>query len=430
MSNLAIRVEFPEKAKCLLSPAPYKVLYGGRGSAKSWSAARALLLLGVQRPMRILCAREVQKSVRESVFSLLKDQIRAMGLSGFYSDILEREIRGMNGTKIVFSGLANHTVDSLKSFEGVDVCWIEEAQVVSKYSLDLLDPTIRKAGAEIWATFNPLLESDEIYRRFVANTPPPGSVVQEMNWRDNPWWNAVLEAKRIHYQATESEDDYLNIWEGRPRAAVQGAIYAREMAQMVADGRIGHMPWDPDLPVHVVWDLGWNDLMAVGLVQRLRSELRVIEYLEGSAKTIEEWIGELRAKPYRYGTFLVPHDAKNKDIKSGRSVEEIVADYGFEVRVGPREPVETGIRTTRSVFPRLYLDRTRCADLIEHLKRYRRRIDSVTQTPREPVHDEHSNAADMLRYLAMGAEQLTNEASGSILDRPWRSNTRRVGAYS
>lgn len=158
------KVQFPAKLEFLFKPARYKVAHGGRGSAKSWGFARALLILAAQKPLRILCTREVQKSIKDSVHRLLSDQIQAMGLGHLYQ-VLETEIRGANGSLFVFAGLAQHTVESIKSFEGVDIVWVEEAQAVSKRSWDVLIPTIRKPGSEIWISFNPLLETDETYQR-------------------------------------------------------------------------------------------------------------------------------------------------------------------------------------------------------------------------------------------------------------------------
>src|SRR3990167_6434602 len=128
-----MNIEFPEKLQFLFDPSRFKVAYGGRGSAKSWSFAKALLILGAKSRLRILCTREVQKSIKDSVHKLLSDQIEMMGLGSFYQ-ILETEIRGKNGTSIVFSGLASQTIESIKSFEGVDICWCEEAQSISKKS--------------------------------------------------------------------------------------------------------------------------------------------------------------------------------------------------------------------------------------------------------------------------------------------------------
>lgn len=186
---MQIECEFPEKLEFLFQPARYKVARGGRGSGKSWGFARALLLLGVQNVERILCARELQKSIKQSVHQLLRDQIAALGLSHFYQ-VYESEIRGINGTRFYFSGLSDQTADSIKSFEGCTKVWIEEGQSVSDRSWSILIPTIRTAGSEIWVTYNPELETDPTHQRFVAR-PPHDCVSILMNWRDNPWFPEV-----------------------------------------------------------------------------------------------------------------------------------------------------------------------------------------------------------------------------------------------
>jgi len=186
-------------------------MYGGRGGGKSHSVAQALLITGTTKPMRILCAREVQKSIKQSVHQLLCDYIVKLELTNFY-EILDNEIRGANGTTFNFAGLAGSTVDSIKSFEGADVCWVEEGQTVTKRSWDVLIPTIRAPGSEIWVTFNPHTDLDNTYVRFVLQ-PPPDSVVIKINYPDNPWFSAELEAERLHCLATDP-DNYANIWEG------------------------------------------------------------------------------------------------------------------------------------------------------------------------------------------------------------------------
>jgi hypothetical protein len=213
----------PARLRCLFARSRYKIIYGGRGAAKSWSVARALLLLGKAKPLRILCAREFQNSLAESVHRLLAEQIEELHLSGFYS-VQKAVITGGNGTTFVFAGL-RHNISKIKSFEGADVVWIEEAQTVSKHSFDVLIPTIRKPGSEIWLTFNPDLEEDDAWRRFVV-WPMPGSIVQSMNWRDNPWFSDELRAEKDHLQLRDL-DAYDNIWEGHCRSHVNGALWTK-----------------------------------------------------------------------------------------------------------------------------------------------------------------------------------------------------------
>lgn len=147
-------------------------------------------------------------------------------------------------------------------------------------------PTIRKEGSEIWVSFNPELDTDETYQRFVVR-PPEGAWVEQVNWSDNPWFPIVLEAERLHLQRADPES-YANVWNGEPRSVVEGAIYAREIVQMIQEKRIRPVPYDPALPVHTVWDLGWNDQTSIIMVQRLHSEVRIIDYVEDSFRTLAE----------------------------------------------------------------------------------------------------------------------------------------------
>jgi phage terminase large subunit len=205
-----VKVELPEAFQFLTQPARYKVAYGGRGSAKSWSVARVLCLLAASKPVRILCARELQSSIRDSVHRLLADQIEALNLSARL-EIQNAEIRGVNGSLFIFEGL-RHNTTKIKSMEGIDICWVEEAERVSEESWKILVPTIRKPGSEIWVTFNPEQETDPTYTRFVKN-PPPDAIVRKVNHDQNPWFPIELR-KEMEYDYRVDPDSAAHIWGG------------------------------------------------------------------------------------------------------------------------------------------------------------------------------------------------------------------------
>jgi phage terminase large subunit len=406
---MAAAIEFPQKLRVLFEPKRYKVAHGGRGGAKSWGFARAQLILGAQRKLRILCTREVQKSLKDSVHKLLSDQIQALGLGQFY-EVQAAVIKGANGTEFLFAGLSDLTAESIKSFEGVDIVWCEEAQAISKRSWDILIPTIRKEGSEIWISMNPELDTDETWVRFVAS-PPPDSAVIAINYPDNPWFPDVLEKERQHALVSMPKADYENIWEGKCKPAVTGAIYAEEVAELQLSGRVCDVAYDPAFKVHVIWDLGWNDSMSLILVQRHLSTLRVVEYLEDSHKTLDWWSDELRKRRYNWGRLWLPHDGAHGDYKTGKSAQQILGVMGWDVSITANQPVETGIRTARMALRQAYIDRVKAARLLECLKRYRRGVPASTGEPGNPVHDEWSHGADAFRYLAINAEQLSNETA-------------------
>jgi len=391
--------QFPVKMASLFDKARYKVYYGGRGAGKSHSAAKALLVLGAKSQIRVLCAREYQTSIKDSVHKLLCDQITLMGLEGFY-EITQSAIRGKNGTEFAFVGLKNN-VANVKSYEGIDICWVEEAQTVSRMSWNTLIPTIRKEGSEIWVTFNPELESDETYQRFVLR-PPEGAVVQKINWNDNPWFPEVLALEK---DALKSRDPsaYQTVWEGLCRLTVDGAIFAQEMQVAELDGRITKVNYDPTKPVHAIFDLGWADSTAIWFLQFVGMETRLIRYHEDSQKTISHYLALMQTYGYMYDTLWLPHDAQNKTLASnGKSIEEIVRAAGHKTRIIERTPIVDSINAARTIFRNCWFDRENCYDGLQCLRHYRYEVDPETgQFSRNPLHDQYSHGADAFRYIGL-----------------------------
>jgi phage terminase large subunit len=421
--------QLPRKLGFLLEPHEYKVAWGGRGSLKSWSFARALLTLGVAQPLRVLCAREVQKSLSESVHQLLKDQIKALDYADLY-DVTENAIRGTRqDTLFRFTGLSDQTAESLKSFEGFSVLWLEEAQAISRRSFQIALPTIfRTKGAEVWASWNPNLDTDEVWERFIVNTPP-GAVVQEMNWRDAVacgWWTLEMERLR-NWDLIHSKDEYDTIWEGKPRVTIAGAIYATEVVEMITESRFRPIPYDPRFPVHRIWDLGWNDLMVCIMVQKPHpSALNVINYLEESHITYANMLTAMDRLNYKGGTDWLPPDAEQHHPTSGTNAKKALEGLGCTVVIIPKSDPEARVRAGRMMFPRIYLDNSKFdtpperpdrllggAHLMERLKRYKRNVPKTTQEPTGPMHDIASHGADAWGGLAEIVDRIRNEG-----DRP------------
>lgn len=216
-----INIQIAEPFEPLFRPARYKVFYGGRGGAKSWAFAQALIIQALQKPLRVLCARELQSSIADSVHKLLADTIERMGFLARF-EITRQSIRAVNGTEFIFKGL-RHNSTEIKSLEGVDICWVEEGQSVSKDSWDLLIPTIRKQGSEIWISFNPGRPDDETYLRFVKQ-PPDDAVVVKVGYQDNPWFPDTLR-REMEYCRRVSPDDFRHIWEGEPSILTEAQVF-------------------------------------------------------------------------------------------------------------------------------------------------------------------------------------------------------------
>ena len=395
-------IEFPIKLQCLFQPARYKVLWGGRGGAKSWGIARALLVIASSKPIRVLCAREFQTSIRDSVHKLLSDQIQSMGLIEFF-EITDRTIRGKNGSEFNFVGLKNN-VANVKSYEGVDICWVEEAQSVSKRSWDVLIPTIRKEQSEIWISFNPELETDETYQRFIVHQSQ-NAIVQKINWSDNPWFPETLKMEKDMLKLRDPEA-YQTVWEGMCRLTVDGAVFAKEMQMAEINNQITNVPYDPIKPVYTIWDLGWADNTAIWFVQFIGNEIRVLRYLEDSQKTISYYLAEIQKFGYVFDTHYLPHDAAAKNLGTGKSIEEIVRATGMNVRILDRVPIADSINAARTIFPRCYFDRQNTTDGLQCLRHYRYEVDPDTkQFSRTPLHDQYSHGADAFRMLGLMVQE-------------------------
>jgi phage terminase large subunit len=422
--------EFPEKFGVLFNPKRFKVFYGGRDGAKSWSIARALLLQGAERPLRIGCFREIQNSIADSVHKLLCDQIQKIpGIAGtgFYKP-LKTAITGANGTEFIFSGLSSETKDSLKSYEGIDIAWIEEAHTISESSWDILEPTIRKDGSEIIVSFNPDLDTDYVYRHFVIN-PPAEAAVVNVNWNDNPWRSKVLDAAR-EKMLRDDPDKYAHVYGGACKAAVDGAIYFKEVSELRSSGRICNVPYDPLLKVHCIWDLGYDDYMSIVLVQKQASEIRIIGYIEDRLKTYDDYVEELSELKYRWGEDWLPHDGKAKNAQTGKSPQQILKKLGRnceeENNIIQDIGLENGIKAARLLFPRCYFDKEKAGALVNRLGRYKRNVNERTRTGGKPVHDDQSHGADAFRYLAVIADKLTNDSFEVDWKKPVAYSNRGV----
>lgn len=383
---------------------------------KSWGISDALLIRGWERPTRWLCAREYQSSIKESVHQLLEEQIERLGLSAAYRVEKQGIFGKHHATEFTFTGLSDETAESIKSYEGYDGAWVEEARVLTQRSLNMLTPTIRKPGSEIWFSYNPELSSDPIHV-FADSLDPSEGIVIDLNWRDNPWFNSTLEAERQRAKRTMSKADYENIWEGKTLPAIAGAIYAEEMGKMDAERRVGDFPYDPFHRVHPVFDMGWNDHMSIGLWQRHVSQLRCVDYLEDSHKTLDHYSAELRKLPYNYGTVFVPHDGDHGDYKTGKTAKKILEDLGWTVVALPQGDFSDELRTARMTLGQVFINRAKCARFLECLRRYRRAINKQTLEPGDPVHDEFSHGADMYRYAAVAAPQMVDQQQGLKLPR-------------
>ncbi len=396
MTGIAI----PRTFKFLFEPKRYKVLYGGRGGAKSHNIARALLVLGMQKPMRIVCAREIQQSIKDSVHKLLSDLIRSHDLTGFYQ-IQETVIKGKNGTEFMFRGLKHNTAD-LKSLEGADICWIEEAENVSDNSYEILIPTLRKDGSEIWVSFNPKRPSDPTYKRFVALVDDD-IAAKRVSWRDNPFFPEVLEKERVRLEKADPVA-YRHIWEGDFDERNFGGVYTKQIADIRAKGQISGVPYDRAKPVVTAWDLGFGDSTAVWFAQLVGKEARIIDYYENANEPIDHYVKIVKERPYIYDAHFLPHDAKNGQLGTGQSIADQLKGMGLNsCKVLGNTSIAGGVELARQLIPKCWFDAKTCAEGLRCLEAYQYEYDEIRATFKDkPLHDWSSHASDAFRYLAHG----------------------------
>jgi phage terminase large subunit len=398
-------ISLPEWAECLLTPGPrYTIFHGGRGSGKSMAFGTSAVIRAASEPIRILCCREIQQSINESVKSMIESRIVAAGLSSFFT-IKNTEITAANGSKFIFRGLSDVTADSIKSLDNIDIVWCEEAQALSQRSLDLLLPTIRKETSEIWMSMNPEMDTDPVYTTFIAKPPANARVIQ-VNWDRNPFWNVALEAERLRSKA-DDPDRYEHIWEGVPMAATDGAIYRKEMHALSVGNRIRPIAEDPALTTHAIFDLGVADLTSITIAQADISGLRVLAFHEDHGLSLKDYSDWLQQNGWGHVTVWLPHDGRARSLHTGMSSEALMRSYGWQVQIVPSLPVETGIQQARAALKSAFIS-DECDLLLEHLRRYSR------NKAGHPQHDEHSHAADSFRYTCIAMSHFKNVAEQRI----------------
>jgi phage terminase large subunit len=350
----------------------------------------------------------LQNSITDSVHKLLSDQITNLHLEHIYevqaARIVSRPGAVPGGqTTFSFEGIKNNAT-KIKSYEGIDYCWVEEANKVSRTSWEILLPTVRKEDSEIWITFNPELETDYTYQRFVLK-PSADSFVAKMTWRDNPWIPAVL-LKEMEDLKERDYEAYLNVWEGFTRQVLEGAVFAKELQRTQAENRITKVPWNRETPVDTFWDLGRRDMTCIWFAQKVALQFRVLEYFEESSEDIQFYLRHLQNKEYTYGTHWLPHDAKAKRIGQARTIEQAARAVYASVRVVPRIPKKVGgINAARIIFPNCYFDEVKCSEGLTRLRHYRYQVHDG-QRSEEPLHDEASHAADAFMTLAQSLKEM------------------------
>ncbi len=391
----------------LLKDARYKGAYGGRGSGKSHFFGELLVEECLIHPgLYAVCIREVQHTLAQSSKLLIETKIRTLGVVNQFR-ILQDRIETPGGGQIIFRGMQDANAESIKSLEGFHRAWIEEAQTLSARSLALLRPTIREEGSQIWASWNPRRKTDAI-DEFLRTTKPPGSIVVQANWRDNPWWTDVLEGER-RLDLENYPERYPHIWEGEYAAAFEGAYFSDGLARARAEGRIGVVSADPLLPLRAFWDIGGSgaaaDAMAIWIAQFVGQEIRVLDYIEGVGQVLAYYTSELRSRGYQKAICHLPHDGINENNITGKRYEQHLRDAGFSVPMPiknqGRGAAKLRIEAVRRLFPKIWFNEDTTEPGREALGYYHERKDEKRGAGLGPDHDWSSHAADAFGLMAI-----------------------------
>lgn len=374
-------IDFPDRMQVLFQPARYKVFYGGRGAGRSWSCARALLLLGTQRKMRVLCARETQMSIADSVHKLLSEQIEILHLRPYYK-VQRTRIIGRNGTEFLFKGIRRNPLE-IKSLEGIDYCWVEEAQTVSETSWNILIPTIRKRNSEIWVTFNTGEATDPTYRRFVTEAPPE-AFVQLLTWRDNPWVPQVLLDEKDYLKRVDY-DAYMHVWEGIPLEISDAVIFRNKYV-------VESFVTPPDIRLFFGVDWGFSQDPTVLIRAFVKDNNLFVDYEASGLGVDIDKLPALFNQVPESRMWPIFADAARPETVS------YVRRAGFNISAAPKWTgcVEDGIAFLRS-FENIVIH-PRCKRLVEEAGLYRYKVDPNTNAILTQIVDANNHAWDALRY--------------------------------
>lgn len=406
-----LQIETAAVFEPLLEPARYKGAWGGRGSGKSHFFAEKLIDDSLyEKGLLSVCIREVQKSLKQSSKRLIEAKLNTLGLGekdGFkvFNEVIQTPGDGV----IAFQGMQDHTAESIKSLEGFKRAWMEEAQTISASSLNLLRPTIRASGSEIWSSWNARRKSDPVDVMLRGPEIPTGAVVVKANWQDNPWFTAELEQERLDCLRMQP-DQYGHIWDGEYVTVSEGAYFARQLAEARAQGRIGRVAADPLLTLRFHCDIGGTgaraDAFAGWITQYVGQEVRILDYYEAVGQPLETHAAWLRSRGYSPDrvTIVLPHDGATNDKVFKVSYESAFRDMGYQVVVVPNMGAGAAtarIEALRRLFPQIWFNEETTVGGREALGWYHEKKDEVRGIGLGPEHDWSSHGSDAAGLMAV-----------------------------
>ena len=416
----SLRIPTAEVFQPLLEPSRYKGAWGGRGSGKSHFFGELGVEDALRFPgdhgegLRLVCIREVQKTLAQSAKKLIENKLQSFGLGeadGFkvFKDVISTPGDGI----IIFNGMQDHTSESIKSLEGFHRAWGEESQTLSHTSITLLRPTIRHELSELWFSWNPRRKTDPVDMLLRAGNLPTNAKVVKSNWSDNPWFPKVLEQERLD-DLRDRPDQYDHVWEGGYVAAQEGAYFAKCLAVAREEKRIGVVARDQLMTCYAFFDIGGTgakaDAVSIWIVQFIGKEIRVIDYYEAVGQELSEHVGWLRNNGYEQAKIYLPHDGVKHDAVYRVTYESELKKAGFSVEIMPNAGAGAAnqrIEAVRRIFPRVWMDSEKCEAGIDALGWYHEKKDEARGIGLGPEHDWSSHGADSFGGMALESEKLS-----------------------
>ena len=437
-----LSIETAEVFAPLLEPARYKGAWGGRGSGKSHQYAENLVEDSVLFPgmagegLRALCVREVQKSLKQSAKRLIEQKLTKFGLGekdGF--KVYESVIKTPGDGIIEFHGMQDHTAESVKSFEGFQRAFIEEAQTISITSLNLLRPTIRwedktnSLESEIWASWNPRRRTDPIDVKLRGDEFPSNTNVVNSNWSDNPWFPDVLEKERQDCLRT-SPDQYEHIWEGGYATVLEGAYFAKHIQIAKTEGRVSVVACDPLMSYKAFFDIGGTgakaDAVSIWIAQFVGKQILVLDYYEAVGQPLATHVEWLRNKGYTSDktTVWLPHDGNTQDKVYDVSYKSYLNQAGYDVEVVPNQgkgAASARIESVRRTFTNAWFNKSTTDGGLAALGWYHEKKDENRGIGLGPDHDWSSHGSDAYGLLSIVYEQQNKKVKPNM--KPLRKTT-------
>ncbi|MBR1206603.1 MULTISPECIES: PBSX family phage terminase large subunit [unclassified Bradyrhizobium] len=428
----------PKLVPVFTGDAMYRGSHGGRGSAKTRSFATMAAVHGLRCARAgqdgvVVCGREFMNSLADSSFEEVKGAIYSTPFLAEAYEVGETYIRTKcRRINFAFIGL-RHNLDSVKSKARIRLAWVDEAEPVSDVAWTKLDATVREEGAEVWVTWNPERKKSATHLRWRAD-PPPHSKIVELNWRDNPFFPSTLNQKRLN-DLEKRPDQYDWIWEGGFRTAVEGAYYAKAMAQAKAEGRITFVPRDPLLQTRAYFDIGGTgaraDAVAIWIAQFSGQKINVLDYYEAQGQPLSVHIDWMRSRGYGNAWVILPHDGAHGDKVFATSYESAIREAGFDVLVIPNQgagAASARIETGRRLFPRIFFNADTTEPGRDALGWYHeKKSNDERNIGLGPNHDWSSHGADGFGLMCIHYDQ----PAGSPPPRErYRSSGRSSGGGS